>query len=142
MTSPAKIYFAVHVDDLPIADVILAHMRHLGYICLDCTDVQHMMNFAKDMQATISECDTLVLIDSHAFRRQKPNYELQYAQQLEKPLIVMSLDKKVNEALSNRRVRLFDFSNPQHRNWQGVVDAIVELTETVRHEDNFGILFQ
>ncbi|MEL6528183.1 MAG: hypothetical protein AAFQ07_20980, partial [Chloroflexota bacterium] len=67
----------------------------------------------------------------HDFRQQQPNYELQFAQTLEKPLVVISLHQKVDESRSTWRVRLFDFTNPRHRTWRQVIETINNLANTL-----------
>ena len=141
MAKQAVLYIAVAAADMAIADVILAQLKHKGYKCIDCMDVPDLLDRATDMYGTMSECDVIVLIDSLDFRQQSPNYELQFAQELNKPLIVISLHQKVDESKSTWRVRLFDFMNPRLRDWQHVIKQIIEVTEDATQEPDFGFLF-
>lgn len=138
MTQEATIYIAVTATDLSITDVILAHLKQHNYRCIDCMDVPSLLDMKTDLYGTMSEADVIILIDSFAFRQKQPNYELQFAQDLSKPLIVLSLDQKIDESQSTWHTRLFDFTNPRHRNWQEVFDTIIELvTEATQIDDDF-----
>lgn len=141
MAKQAIIYFAVVDEDQTIADIILVHLRNTGYKCIDRSHVPTVMNPATDIEGTMSDADVIVLIDSYAFRQQKPDYELQFAQQLNKPLIVISLQQKVDESKSTWRVRLFDFTNARHRNWQAVIDTIIEVTQEATRDPYADFLF-
>ena len=141
MTRQASIYVAVAAADLSIADVVLAHLQHYNYHCVDCMDVPHLLDSATDLYGTMSECDVIVLVDSFAFRQKKPNYELQFAQELAKPLIVISLNQKIDESQSTWHVRLFDFTNPRHRDWKQVLNTIVILAKEATHNPDDDFLF-
>jgi hypothetical protein len=141
MAKRPVIYMAVDAADMAIADVILAHLQHTGYNCIDCMDVPDLLDPTTDLHGTMSDCDVIVLIDSYAFRQQVPNYELQYAQQLYKPLIVISLNQKVDESKSTWHVRLFDFTNPHRRDWHRLIDTIIAVTTDATTEPDFGFLF-
>lgn len=141
MYKQATIYMAVAPEDQPIADILQAYLQSTGFRFIGCDDVQHIMNPVTDLYGTMNECDTIVLIDSQIFRAQAENYELKFAQQLSKPLVVISLHQALDENKSNHRVRLFDFTRPQHRDWMRVVDAIIQLTQAVTAELEFGLLY-
>ncbi|MEM9954134.1 MAG: TIR domain-containing protein [Chloroflexota bacterium] len=132
------IYLAVATADLAVADVILAHLKHYGYRCIDIMDVPNLLNIKSDLLGTMTESDVIIVVDSQHFRQQRPNYELQFAQQLEKPLIVISLHRPVDETQSSGQLHLFDFRDPHHRDWQRLIDTIVTVTEdTTRLDDDF-----
>ncbi|MEL6309269.1 MAG: hypothetical protein AAFV98_13300 [Chloroflexota bacterium] len=131
MCHKSTIYLAVSQADQALADVLLAHIKHRNLICKTSADMQESLANALDMHKAMNEADMLVLIDSHDFRQQQPNHELQFAQTLEKPLVVISLHQKVDESRSTWRVRLFDFTNPRHRTWRQVIETINNLANTL-----------
>ena len=141
MHRQAQLYLAVHPADKTFSDVLLAQIIQTDYRCITHEDVPTILNTVTDLYGTMSESDVIILIDSDNFREQQPNRELQFAQQLDKPLIVISLDKPIHEQRSTWRVRLFDFTASKHRDWQKAVDAITELTEHVLHPPNEHFLF-
>lgn len=141
MSNGATIYVAVCAEDRPIADVLLAHIKQYGFRCVNASHVPDLLNRATDTHGTMSDADMIVLIDSHAFRQRDPNYELQYAQSLRKPLVVVSLHQKVDESRSTWRVRLFDFTNPRHRIWRRIIETIVSIAEDLQAPNKDGFLF-
>lgn len=140
MHKQATIYVAVAVQDQAIADILQAYLKPSNYRFLNCDDVQQMLNPATDLYNTMNDCDTIVLIDSNAFRAQPENYELMFAQQLSKPLVVVSLHQAVDEDKSTYRVRLFDFTRPHHRDWLRVIETINQLTHAITVEPQIRLL--
>jgi hypothetical protein len=141
MAKQALVYLAMDSHDKAIADILTVHLEHAGFKCIDRRHVRQLMNEESDIQGTMEDCDTLIVIDSLAFRSHNPNYELKYAQELNKPLIVISLHQALDESKSTQRVRLFDFTQPQHGKWELVIKTIVELTREVTTEHKQGFLF-
>lgn len=141
MHKQAKIYVAVDPQDQPIADILEAYLKSPEFRFVNYEDVESMMTPAIDLYNTMNDCDVLLLIDSQAFRAQPENLELAFAQELSKPLIVISLHQAVNERKSTHRVRLFDFTQPHHRNWSCVVKTIAEMIRATRIEPEFTLLY-
>lgn len=141
MAKQPLIYLAMDSQDKAIADILTVHLVHAGFKCIDRRHVKQLMNEESDIEGTMDDCDTLIVIDSEAFRSHNPNYELKFAQELEKPLIVISLHQALDESKSNRRIKLFDFTRPQHRDWERLIKMIVELTREVTAEHKQGFLF-
>lgn len=141
MHKQARIYMAVDPQDQPIADVLQAYLESSKFRFINCEDVQLMMDMATDLYNTMNDCDLLVVIDSKAFRAQAKNLELRFAQQLSKPLIVISLHQPVDESKSNNRVHLFDFTHPHHRDWLRVIEAVNQMTRATTIEPQFSLLY-
>ena len=141
MAKQPTIYLAVAAEDRTIADVLLAHLQRTNFKIIDKRDVPNILDPVTDLYGTMSDCDVIILIDSQAFRQHKNNHELTFAQQLEKPLIVLSLRKKVDESKSTWRIRLFDFTNPTHQAWQHAIETIIDLTEDVTAPPDNNFLF-
>lgn len=141
MDKQVTIYMAVDPQDQPVADILEAYLKSSQYRFINSEDIQQMMDTATDLYNTMNECDLLLLIDSHAFRAQPENLELMFAQQLTKPLIVISLHQTVDENKSTYRVRLFDFTHPHHRDWMCVVKTIKDMTQTVTAEPEFSLIY-
>src|SRR5688572_2535183 len=140
MAKQPLVYLALDSQDKAVADILRVHLEHAGFKCLDRRHVKQLMNEESDVQGTMEDCDTLIVIDSAAFRSHIPNYELKFAQELEKPLIVISLHQALDERKSTRRVRLFDFTQPHHRDWERLINTIVELTRDVTVETTINFL--
>jgi hypothetical protein len=141
MAKQPLVYLAMDSQDKAVADILRVHLEHAGFKCLDRRHVKELMNEESDIQGTMEDCDTLIVIDSKAFRSHSPNYELKFAQELEKPLVVISLHQQVDESKSTRRVRLFDFTKHHHRDWERLIKTIVELTREVTTESTINFLF-
>ena len=141
MAKQPLVYLAMDSQNKAIADILRTHLVHAGFKCLDRRHVKPLMSEESDIQGTMEDCDTLVVLDSWAFRSHNPNYELKFAQELDKPLIVISLHQALDESKSNKRVKLFDFTHPQHQDWERLIKSIVEVTREVTTEPNIGFFF-
>jgi len=141
MRKPVTIYMAVDPQDQPIADILEAYLKSSQFHFINSEDVQEMMDTATDLYNTMNDCDLLLLIDSRNFRAQGENLELLFAQQLTKPLIVVSLHQPVSESKSNHRVRLFDFTQAHHRDWMRVIETIHEMTQSITSEPEFSLIY-
>lgn len=141
MTKQPLVYLAMDSHDGAIADILRAHLVDAGFKCLDRRHVKQLMNEESDIEGTMDDCDTIIVLDSLAFRSHNPNYELKFAQELDKPLVVISLHQVVDERKSNRRVKLFDFTRHQHRDWERLIKSIVEISREAKNEQNMGFFF-
>jgi hypothetical protein len=141
MAKQPLVYLALDSQDKAVADILRVHLEHAGFKCLDRRHVKPLMNEESDIEGTMDDCDTLIVIDSSAFRSHDPNYELKFAQEMDKPLIVISLNYAVDESKSTRRVKLFDFTKPQHRAWEVLIKTIIDLTREATSESHQGFLF-
>lgn len=141
MAKQPLVYLALDSEDKAVADILRVHLEHAGFKCLDRRHVKPLMSEESDIEGTMDDCDTLIVIDSHAFRSHDPNYELKFAQEMDKPLIVISLHQAVDERKSTHRVRLFDFTRPQHRAWERLIKTIVDITREASTESHQGFLF-
>ena len=129
---PPSIYIAVSPADSAIADVLQVYLEHAGIHCVRRDDVQVLLDFVRDLQMTMKNCTAIVVIDSLSFREETHNWELYYAQRLENPLVVVSLESPLDEANSTERVKLIDFTTPQARDWHRLLESIVTLLN--RHD--------
>lgn len=141
MAKQPLIYLAMDSQDKAIADILRAHLVDAGFKCLDRRHVKQLMNEESDIQGTMDDCDTIVVLDSLAFRSQNPNHELKFAQELDKPLVVISLHQALDESKSNRRIKLFDFTRHQHRDWERLIRSIVDVTREAATEPHLGFFF-
>jgi hypothetical protein len=71
------------------------------------------------------------VIDSLLFREVPNNWELHFAQVLQKPLVVVSLDAPLDESRSSPLVQLVNFVTPQDRDWHRLLEVILGMVYAV-----------
>jgi hypothetical protein len=128
---PSSIYIAVSAADDAVADVLQVYLEHAGLKCMRRDDVQVLMNAVDDLRMTMKNCTAIVVIDSLSFRQVPNNWELHFAQILQRPLVVVSLDTPLDESKSNQLVQLVNFVTPQDRDWHRLLEVILGLVYAV-----------
>jgi hypothetical protein len=123
MKHKPHIYIAADPEDQAIAAVLKAYLDDRGFCCIR----REAGREQRDLYGVMQNSDVIVVVDSEAFRLQADNWELQFAQSVTRPLVVVSLHQQVDERRSTARVRLFDFSHPMKRHWRRVLDTIAAL---------------
>jgi hypothetical protein len=128
---PSSIYIAASAVDNAVADVLQVYLEHAGLKCVRRHDVQVLMDYADDLRMTMKGCTAIVVIDSLSFRIVPNNWELHFAQILQKPLVVVSLDTPLDENRSSQLVQLVNFVTPQDRDWHRLLEVILGLVYAV-----------
>ena len=128
---PSSIYIAASAADDAVADVLQVYLEHAGLKCVRRDDVQVLMNAVDDLRMTMNNCTAIVVIDSLLFRQVPNNWELHFAQVLQKPLVVVSLDAPLDESKSSNLVQLVNFVTPQDRDWHRLLEVILGLVYAV-----------
>ena len=128
---PSSIYIAASAADDAVADVLQVYLEHAGLKCVRRDDVQVLMDVVDDLRMTMKNCNAIVVIDSFSFRQVPNNWELHFAQILQKPLVVVSLDAPLDEGKSTQRVQLVNFVTPQDRDWHRLLEVILGLVYAV-----------
>ena len=129
----ASIYLAASSADDTVADVLQVYLEHAGIACVRRADVQVLMDYAEDLRMTMKDCTAIIVLDSFSFRDVPDNWELHFAQVLQKPLIVVSLDTPLNEGHSTDIVKLVSFTTPQERDWHRLLNIILNLVYVFAH---------
>lgn len=122
-----SIYIAASSADDAVADVLQVYLEHGGLTCVRRDDVHVLLNVVDDLRLTMKNCSAIVVIDSLSFRDVINNWELHFAQILQKPLVVVSLDSPLDETKSTEQVKLVNFTTPQARDWQRLVTIVLNL---------------
>lgn len=126
MRDKPSVYIAFAPRHKTLADVLQAYLQDLGLICVRRADGNAgWEDEAKTVLTTMDGCDALILLDCAAFRAQQPNWEFQHAQILRKPLVIVSLDRPIDEFRSNAWLKLVDFS--ERHNWQHLLRSVQAL---------------
>ncbi len=125
MATESTIYIAVDPADEGIADVLQAYLQ--AYDLPIVRSPQRSSN--NTIYGLMCEAAVIVVVDSDAFRDCAYNWELHYAQDLHKPLVVVSLSQAVDETRSTAQVRLLDFTAPARRKWRTLIEIIVQLAK-------------
>jgi hypothetical protein len=129
----ASIYLAASSADDTVADVLQVYLEHAGIACVRRADVQVLMDYAEDLRMTMKDCTAIIVLDSFSFRDVPDNWELHFAQVLQKPLVVVSLDTPLNEGHSTDIVKLINFTTPQERDWHRLLNIIQQLVYVSAH---------